>query len=157
MKKTMSRIAAILCVILLTLAPVSAHAEQLPEAGSEEFFEMRMLIARVIERTLPERASYIARLGLADIIINRTQDARFPDDIRSVVYERGEFECVAREDFLRTRPSYLSLAAARDALLGCDVTSGAVYFRAARRAEVPDGCFYHSGYVFEREIVNTEQ
>ncbi len=146
--KLLQRFGAFSVALLMLFAPVYAHAEALPEAGGEEFFEMRMLIARVVERTLPNSASYVARLALADVIVNRTQDARFPDDIRSVVYQRGEFECVASESFLRTRPSYLSLSAARDALLGCDVTSGAVFFYKARRAEVPDGCFYHSGYVF---------
>ena len=151
MKKRTCRSIALLLLAVLTLCPISARAEELPEAGSGEFFEMRMLIARVVERTLPGRASYVARLALADVIVNRVRDERFPDDIRSVVYERGEFPCVAAESFLRTRPSYLSLSAARDALLGCDVTSGAVFFSRARRAEVPDGCFYHSGYAFTRE------
>ena len=151
MRKKIIFILPIILALLITTARVTAHAEPLPEAGSGEFFEMRMLIARVVERTLPERASYVARLALADVIVNRVRDERFPDDIRSVVYERGEFACVSREDFLRTSPSYLSLSAARDALLGCDVTEGAVYFGRARRAEVPDGCFYHSGYVFTKQ------
>ena len=150
MRKKIIFILPIILALLITAAPVTSHAEALPEAGSEEFFELRMLVARVVERTLPARASYVARLALADVIINRTRDARFPDDVRSVVYQRGEFACVAREDFSRTRPSYLSLSAARDAMLGCDVTAGAVFFSEARRAEVPDGCFYHSGYAFTK-------
>ena len=149
--KLLRNITALLSALCILFVPITVCAEPLPEAGSAEFFDMRMLIARVVERTLPERASYVARLALADVIVNRTRDARFPDDIRSVVYERDAFECVLREDFLRTRPSYLSLSAARDALLGCDVTSGAVFFSRARRAEVPDGCFYHSGYVFTKQ------
>lgn len=143
--------AALLCALTTALSCLPVSAAPLPDAGSDEFFELRELIARVVEATLPESASYVCRLGLSAVIINRAEDPRFPDDVRSVVYERGEFECTSREDFLRVRPSYLSRTAARDALLGCDVTSGAVYFRPAKRSEVPDGCFYHSGYVFTRE------
>ena len=147
-----SKVTALLCAFFLVLSPVRINAEPLPEAGSDEFFELRELIAKVIEATLPGQASYICRLALAAVIVNRAADPRFPDDIRSVVYERGEFECTSRESFSRVRPSYLSKSAARDAMLGCDVTAGAVYFRRAPRSEVPDGCFYHSGYVFFREM-----
>lgn len=148
--KLIRTITALLCAFLLALSPVTAYAATMPEAGSDEFFELRTLIARVVEATLPERASYVCRLALSAVIVNRARDPRFPDDIRSVVYERGEFECTAKESFSRVRPSYLSKSAARDALLGCDVTAGAVYFRPAKASEVPDGCFYHSGYVFTR-------
>ena len=149
--KLIRAMTALLCAILIALSPITARAATLPEAGSDEFFELRSLIAKVVEATLPERASYVCRLALSAVIVNRSSDPRFPDDIRAVVYERGEFECTSKEYFNRVRPSYLSKAAARDALLGCDVTAGAVYFRPARASEVPDGCFYHSGYVFLRE------
>ncbi len=144
-------ICALLCASLIALSPIYASAEPLPEAGSDEFFELRGLIARVVEATLPESASYVARLALSAVIVNRAADPHFPDSIRSVIYERGEFECTSREDFSRVRPSYLSKAAARDALLGCDVTSGALYYRPAHRSEVREGEFFHSGYVFWRE------
>ena len=128
--------------------PVEALA--LSEPGSDEFFEDRELIARALEKTAPD-ASYVARLALASVIVNRVKSNRFPNDVRAVIYERGEFECVRAYDFETCKPSYLSRVAARDALLGFDVTSGALYYKRGHISESDGSCFFHSGFLFYKE------
>lgn len=144
------KIAAVsLVCLMLCFCTVTAHA--VSEPGSAEFFEERDLIARAVELTAPN-ASYVARLAIASVIVNRAQDPRFPSDIRSVIYERGAFECVTSPDFETCDISYLSKTAARDALLGYDVSSGALYFKKGNIAESDGSCFYHSGFLFYREM-----
>ena len=145
-RETKCRIASLLCALCICAASASvAGAERI--TLSERFYEDRALIARVIECTAPD-ASYTARQAIAAVIVNRTTDARFPDDVRSVIYERGAFSCVDRVDFEQVEPSELSLAAARDALLGFDVSGGALYFARGHASEADGACLYHSGFLF---------
>ena len=152
MKKTkITKISVALALsILLMISLVTSHsamADMLFEAGSDEFYDGRELIARVVECTAPD-ASYAARLAIACVIVNRVRDVRFPSDLYSVVYQRGEFACVSTDRFASVEPSYLSRVAARDALLGFDISSGAVYFRQGYPSERHGCCFYHDGFLF---------
>ncbi len=117
------------------------------EVGSKEFSEQRALIARAVEKTAPT-ASYVARLCIAAVIVNRAKSPRFADDVRSVIYEYEAFECTRSPDFETSSVSYLSDIAARDALLGFDASSGALYFKRGTPAESQGCCFYHSGWLF---------
>ncbi len=140
--------AIMLCVFMCVL---SVSADSLPcEVGSAEFYSVRELIARVAEATVPE-GSYTARQAVCALIVNRWRDARFADDVRSVIYESGAFECVRRADFDKIEPSYISLVAARDALLGFDVTMGALYYRRGYPSERAGASFYHDGLLFYRD------
>ena len=150
--RTLIRASVLVLVLVIALCPflrLSVGAEGLYEAGSEEFFSSRDLIARVVECIAPDR-SYAARQAIAAVIVNRIKDSRFPSDLYSVIYQRGAFECVSKEGFDRVTPSYLSKVAARDALLGFDISSGAVYFRRGYPSERAGSCFYHDGYLFYR-------
>lgn len=145
--KTLSLFFALgLC--LYALCP-SARADMLCEIGSDEFDSARDIIARVADTTAPG-SSYVARLGICAVVVNRVRDPRFPSDIYSVVFERGEFDSVGRADFFDFSVSELSMRAARDALLGFDVTRGAVYFRRGYPAERSGAVFYHDGFLFYR-------
>ena len=140
-------LAAFLCALCLCMPGLSVSAAGEAYRIRDDFVLSRELIARVIECTAPD-ASYTARQALAALILNRTEDPRFPDDVRSVIYERGVFECVDRVDFERVRPSDLSMKAARDALLGFDVSGGALYFKRGTLSESDGACLYHSGFLF---------
>lgn len=146
--RLMIRALAFFLVFAAVLCPC-VRADELYEAGSEEFFSSRDLIARVVECVAPDR-SYAARQAIAAVIVNRIKDTRFPSDLYSVIYQRGEFECVNKQGFDRVTPSYLSKVAARDALLGFDISSGAVYFRRGYPSECAGSCFYHDGFLFYR-------
>ena len=131
--------------LCFTVGSIAASA--LGEIGSMEFYEERALIARAVEKTAPD-ASYVTRLAMAALIVNRVKDPRFPSDVRSVIYEYEMFECTRMPDFETCDVSYLSDIAARDALLGFDVSSGALYFKKGMPAESDGACFYHSGFLF---------
>lgn len=148
MKQKKKIISFIIAVSTLFYSPIGTLA--LSEPGSDEFFADRDLIARAVEKTAPN-ASYVARLAIASVIVNRVQCKRFPNEVRAVIYQRGEFECVSASDFETCSPSYLSKAAARDALLGFDVTSGALYFKIGSVSESDGACFFHSGFLFYKE------
>ena len=139
-----------LCLCSLLMLGISHKATALSDIGSDAFFEDRDLIAKTVELTAPG-ASYAARLALAAVIVNRAKDARFPSEIRAVIYERGAFECVLEPSFEHTQVSYLSKVAARDALLGFDVTSGALYFKKGVASSSDGACFHHSGFLFFKD------
>ena len=119
------------------------------QVGTSEFFEAMDIISRVADTVAPD-TDYVCRLAVCALIVNRIEDSRFPSDVYSVVLERGEFVGVGREDFFVFSVSDLSRAAARDALLGFDVTRGAVFFRRGYSSERSGACFYHDGFLFYR-------
>lgn len=140
-----------LCAILACLFSVCgalslSAAEPLLEWDENAYAE-REMIARTLDLTLGD-APYITRLALAAVIINRKNDPAFPSDIASVIFERGEFECVGYDSFKKHTPSALSLAAARDAMLSFDVTAGALYYKKCAPGDVTSVRVYHGGYAF---------
>ncbi len=137
--------------VLLTLCFLigSLDTRAIGAPGSEEFREERAIIARTLEKTAPD-ASYVARLAIAAVIVNRVSSPRFASDVRSVIYEYDAFSCTSLPDFETCEVSYLSDIAARDALLGFDVSCGALYFKRGMPAESDGACFYHSGWLFYR-------
>ncbi len=137
----------VIAICLHIMCPAAYAAE---DADRTRFFEEREIIARAVECTAPD-ASYVARLGIAALIVNRTRDARFADDVRSVIYEYDAFECTLMHGFETCEVSELSRMAARDALLGFDCTCGALYFRRGTPSESADACFYHSGLLFYKQ------
>ncbi len=141
----------LLLIFSMTLGYIHAYA--LAEIGSDEFDIERALIARTVEQTAPD-ASYVARLAIAAVIVNRTKDPRFPSDVRSVIYDYDMFRCTYDPSFELCSYSYLSDIAARDALLGFDCSAGALYFRAGYPSERDGACFYHSGWLFYNEYQN---
>ena len=155
MKRKNKAATALFCVCLIFTVISQTHAFALAEIGSDAFFEERDLIARAVELTAPD-ASYAARLAIAAVIVNRAKDARFPSEIRSVIYEVGVFDCVSDPNFEKVTPTYLSRAAARDALLGFDVTAGALYYKKGSVADSDGACFRHSGFLFFKKRPDTQ-
>ncbi len=70
---------------------------------------------------------YIGQVAVGAVIINRVIDSYFPDSIRRVVYQPGQFSPVANGQ-INLRPNRTSYRAARAALKGKDPTRGACYF-----------------------------
>ena len=134
-------------IVAVSFLPLGVNAEDVSYPLDASFISDREFLSKVIEKTAPE-ASYVARLALGALILNRVKDDRFPSSIRAVVYQNGEFECASDPDLEETRVSYLSSIAARDALLGFDVSCGALYFRRGKASERSGSCLYHSGFIF---------
>lgn len=70
---------------------------------------------------------YRGKVAVAAVVLNRVDDARFPNSISGVIYQPKQFTCVSNGAINNT-PTEECLRAARDALNGVDPSGGAVFF-----------------------------
>ena len=61
------------------------------------------------------------------VVINRLNDASFPDSVIQIIYSGGSFDSVTKGKIQDARPSELAYRAAEDAMMGIDPTDGALY------------------------------
>ncbi len=87
----------------------------------------RDLLARVVEAEAAGEP-YKGKVGVAAVILNRVQDSRFPNSIKSVIHQRHAFESVSNGLIWRRTPGQESYNAVKDALNGWDPTYGSVFF-----------------------------
>jgi len=57
------------------------------------------------------------QLLVANVVINRMNDPRFPDTLRGVVYQRGQYECVS-SGMINKKPNKRAIKNARRVLNG---------------------------------------
>ncbi|GFN30162.1 cell wall hydrolase [Paenibacillus xylaniclasticus] len=86
-----------------------------------------MLLAKI---TMVEAGneSYEGMLAIANVILNRVHDSRFPDTIRGVIYSGKQFPPAHNGLLDKSKPSQAALRAAKDALNGKNNVKSAVYF-----------------------------
>jgi len=72
--------------------------------------------------------SYEGQLAIANVILNRVNDSRFPDTIRGVIYSGKQFPPAHNGLLDKSKPSATALRAAKDALNGKNNVEAAVYF-----------------------------
>jgi len=70
---------------------------------------------------------YTGKVAVAAVVVNRTQDSRFPHTIAGVIYQPGAFDAVSDGQF-NLNPDQSAISAANDALNGWDPTYGCVYY-----------------------------
>ena len=97
---------------------------------NEQEFE---LLARLIHGEA-RGENYIGQVAVGAVILNRVLSPYFPDDLRSVVYQPGQFSPVSNGQ-INLHPNRTAYRAARAALKGQDPTRGACYFYNPRTAE----------------------
>ncbi len=100
---------------------VAARPAAVPYAPSD-----LELIGRVIHGEA-DGQPYLARVGVAAVIVNRVRSHLFPATITGVVYAPGQFQAVGAPLF-EEGPDAEDLTAALAALHGQDPTGGALYF-----------------------------
>lgn len=71
--------------------------------------------------------SYIGKVAVAAVILNRVQSPRFPNTISGVIYQPGAFTAVA-DGQIWLNPTSTSYKAARDAINGWDPSGNALYY-----------------------------
>jgi N-acetylmuramoyl-L-alanine amidase len=72
--------------------------------------------------------TYEGQLAVANVVLNRVKDSRFPNSIYDVIYSGKQFP-VAHNGLLdKSKPNASVLRAAKDALNGKNNVEGAVYF-----------------------------
>lgn len=84
------------------------------------------LLARLISAEA-EGESYIGKVAVGAVVLNRVRSPIFPNTIAGVVYQPGQFEPVTNGR-INNPPTEEALRAAKDAINGWDPTGGALYF-----------------------------
>jgi len=82
-------------------------------------FDDLYLLARLVESEAGNE-SYETKMMVASVVMNRVADSRFPNSIREVIYQKGQFEVTMREVngvlMIDREPSLDSLRVANDIL-----------------------------------------
>ena len=86
-----------------------------------------MLLAKI---TMVEAGyeSYEGQLGIANVILNRVKDPRFPNTIKGVIYAGKQFPPAHNGMLDDSKPDAVALRAAKDALNGKNNVDDALYF-----------------------------
>lgn len=84
------------------------------------------LLARVINGEA-RGESYVGKVAVGAVVLNRVRHASFPNSIAGVIYQRGAFTAVD-DGQIHAAMNSSSLHAARDALNGWDPSGGAIYY-----------------------------
>lgn len=66
------------------------------------------------------------QVAVGAVVLNRVQSSKFPDSIRKVLYQPGQFSTIRQLN--RTIPKDSSIRAAKKAFHGNDPSHGALYF-----------------------------
>lgn len=70
---------------------------------------------------------HLGKVAVGAVILNRVRSPLFPNTLRGVLFQPGQFQPVMNGTFWRA-PGAASLRAAREALNGWDPSRGALYF-----------------------------
>lgn len=84
------------------------------------------LVARLINGEA-RGEPYEGQVAVGAVILNRTNDARFPSTIAGVIYQPGAFTAIV-DGQINAELKESSVKAARDALNGWDPSGGAVFY-----------------------------
>jgi N-acetylmuramoyl-L-alanine amidase len=85
-----------------------------------------VLLARIINGEA-RGESFKGKVAVGAVILNRVESDKFPDGIREVILQKGQFSCVI-DGQANLYPSKQSLDAAKSALMGYDPTFGSLFF-----------------------------
>lgn len=94
------------------------------EPFTEEDFE---LLAKITQVEAGDE-SYESQLAVANVILNRVKDLRFPNTIRDVIYSGKQFPPAHNGLLDKSVPKAIAKRAAKDALNGKNNIQDAVYF-----------------------------
>lgn len=86
-----------------------------------------MLLARLVQ-VESGYEGYEGQLAVANVVLNRVKDSRFPNSIRDVIYSGKQFPVAHNGMLDKSVPNASVLRAAKDALNGKNNVRDAVYF-----------------------------
>lgn len=90
--------------------------------------DMAQLVARAIHGEA-RGEPYEGQVAVGAVILNRTEDSKFPKTIAGVIYQPGAFTAVSDGQInLPISSKSTAVKAARDALNGWDPTGGCIYY-----------------------------
>ncbi|WP_373231025.1 cell wall hydrolase [Cohnella sp.] len=108
---------------------------------AEPFTEEDRLLLAKITQVEAGNESYESQLAVANVILNRVRDSRFPKTIRDVIYSGKQFPPAHNGLLDRSVPKANALRTAKDALNGKNNVEDAVYFY---NPNVTKGTFWSS-------------
>lgn len=96
------------------------------DAEKEDTHEKLDLLARLVHSEA-RGEPYEGKIAVAEVVLNRMESNEFPDSMRAVIYQDGQFQVVSNGSIYNS-PSETSVEAARQALDGTDHARGALFF-----------------------------
>ncbi|AJY73554.1 cell wall hydrolase [Paenibacillus beijingensis] len=108
---------------------------------AEPFTEQDLMLLAKITMIEAGHETYEGQLAVANVILNRVKDTRFPDSIRDVIYSGKQFPPAHNGILEKCKPHATALRAAKDALNGNNNVENAVYFF---NPDISKGAFWSS-------------
>ncbi|NBD27445.1 cell wall hydrolase [Paenibacillus glycinis] len=98
------------------------------EKPAKPFTESDLMLLAKITMVEAGYEPFEGQLALANVILNRVKDPKFPDTIHDVIYSGRQFPPAHNGLLDKSKPNASSLRAAKDALNGRNNIKDAVYF-----------------------------
>ncbi|MFD0958087.1 cell wall hydrolase [Paenibacillus chungangensis] len=108
---------------------------------AKPFTEEEFMLLAKLTQVESGYESYEGQLGVANVVLNRVKDSRFPGTIRDVIYSGRQFPPAHNGLLDKSKPNKSVLRAAKDALNGKNNVEGALYFH---NPKVSKGKFWSS-------------
>ena len=109
-----------------TLAALGINASGNSSGSSNTNSNDINLLARLIHGEA-RGESYIGKVAVGAVILNRMESSLFPNTMAGVIYQRGAFDAVS-DGQINLSPSSEARKAAQDAINGWDPSYGALYY-----------------------------
>lgn len=116
---------------LVELLSVPLEEEFIPaifENEAEPFTEDDLMLLAKITQVESGYESYEGQLAVANVILNRVKDPKFPNSIKEVIYSGKQFPPAHNGLLDKSKPNESVLRAVKDALNGKNNVEDAVYF-----------------------------
>lgn len=120
----------IFAFLLLFVICVSFFAAEHPQKAQADIGTYSSNDVTVLAKMIHGEArgeSYIGKVAVGAVILNRVEDKKFPDSVYSVCFQPGAFDAVRDGQYYMT-PDEDSMNAAKAAINGWDPTYGALYY-----------------------------
>jgi len=116
---------------LAELVSLQADEEATPAISmneAEPFTEDDLVLLAKITQVESGYETYEGQLAVANVILNRVKDSRFPDSIKEVIYSGKQFPPAHNGLLDKSEPNASVMRAAKDALNGKNNVEDAIYF-----------------------------
>lgn len=152
MKKAVVFFLTILLIVGLSVGYFGYYSEpeeeiERTEAYTPNFWDLSTEV-QLLARTIYAEAKgepYIGQVAVGAVIMNRVNDADFPNSLTGVIYQPWAFTPVARGQIWNETPNDSAIRASLAALRGWDPTYNSLYFYNPAKVE--------STWVFSRQTV----
>ena len=135
-------------VVAIAEKAIEAGKEKVEEkkANAAEFERQKKLLAALIFCEAGNQP-YKGQVAVGAVVMNRIASSKYPNDIDSVIYQRGQFGPAGTGKLNRVLNSgsytATSLQAAEDALNGVDPVEGCLYFGCGRKGIKIGAHYFH--------------